>query len=91
MKRTVAILLAAVMMLAVLAGCGGNTASESTAPESTAPESSSAESTAPEATAWKPESDLVIYVGAAAGGTRHEAECGTKWLCWGGGLLKYIF
>ena len=68
MKRTLAMLLAVVMMVGLMAGCGGT--EESAAPESTAPEgeSTAPESTEPEASTWAPEDDLVIYVGAAAGG-----------------------
>ncbi|MGI6029672.1 MAG: tripartite tricarboxylate transporter substrate binding protein [Candidatus Heteroscillospira sp.] len=68
MKRTLAMLLALVMMLGLMAGCGGEKAPESTAPESQAPESQAPESEAPEANDWAPEDDLVIYVGAGAGG-----------------------
>ena len=52
MKKTIALILAMLMMLS-LAACGG--AEESAAPESTAPESTAPESTAPESTA--PESE----------------------------------
>lgn len=50
MKRTLSILLVVVMMLAVLAGCGGGTTPESKAPESIAPSTDPA-STGPEVTA----------------------------------------
>lgn len=66
MKRTLAMLLAVVLMLGLMAGCSGT--KESAAPESTAPESTASDSTAPEAPAWEPKDDLVIYVGASAGG-----------------------
>ncbi len=52
MKRTLSLVLTAVMCVGLLAGCGGSTESaapESTAPESTAPESVAPESSAPEA------------------------------------------
>ena len=49
MTKFLSLLLVAVMLLSVLAGCGGSKAQESKAPESTAPESTAPESTAPEA------------------------------------------
>ena len=52
MKRTLSLVLTAVMCVGLLAGCGGSTESaapESTTPESTAPESVAPESSAPEA------------------------------------------
>lgn len=68
MKRILSVLLVAIMVLGMLAGCSSGKAPESTAP-STAPsgEPSTEPSVEPEPT-WEPENDLVIYVGAGAGG-----------------------
>ena len=69
MKRTCAMLLAVVMLLGLLAGCGGNNANESKAPESTAPDTSAPGSTAPEAFKWPTSSIEVINPSAAGGET----------------------
>ncbi|MGI6029843.1 MAG: tripartite tricarboxylate transporter substrate binding protein [Candidatus Heteroscillospira sp.] len=68
MKKALAILLAAIMVMGLLAGCSGNEkAPESTAPESQAPTSSAPESSAPEAFKW-PTSSIEVVNPAAAGG-----------------------
>ncbi|MGI6028735.1 MAG: tripartite tricarboxylate transporter substrate-binding protein [Candidatus Heteroscillospira sp.] len=73
MKKALATVLAAIMLIGLMAGCGGgNTTPESTAPESAAPESTAPESTAPESTApegWKPEQSVEIIVNGGAGGS----------------------
>ncbi|MGE4354309.1 MAG: tripartite tricarboxylate transporter substrate binding protein [Oscillospiraceae bacterium] len=69
MKRTLGIILAVVMLLGLMAGCGGSSTTESTAPESTAPESTAPESTSPEAFKWPTSSIEVINPSAAGGET----------------------
>ncbi|MGI6029214.1 MAG: tripartite tricarboxylate transporter substrate binding protein [Candidatus Heteroscillospira sp.] len=68
MKRTLSIILAAILMLGVLTACGGQTESPapSTAPESSAPETGTPESEQPE-TPW-PEKTVNIIVPYSAGG-----------------------
>ena len=65
MKRTLSLVLMAVMCIGLLAGCGGST--ESAAPESTAPESTAPESTAPESTAPEALSGIVNTNGSTSG------------------------
>ncbi len=71
MKRTISLLLALMMVLAILSGCGGTKAPESSAPETSAPESGAPESSAPEANPldnpW-PEKTVNIIVPYGAGG-----------------------
>lgn len=73
MKKTLAMLLALVMMVGLLAGCGG-TKEESKAPESQAPASTAPEK-APESEApaepegWKPEKSVEIIINGSAGGS----------------------
>ena len=64
MKRTLSLVLMAVMCIGLLAGCGGST--ESAAPESTAPESTAPESTAPESTAPEALSGIVNTNGSTS-------------------------
>ena len=69
MKRTLSLVLMAVMCIGLLAGCGGSTESaapESTAPESTAPESTAPESEAPESTAPEALSGIVNTNGSTS-------------------------
>ena len=78
LNRTLALILAVCMMLAVLAGCGGS--KESAAPESTAPESTAPESTTPDDGAEEsdvpelafpdgfPKKEITLIVPFAAGG-----------------------
>ena len=64
MKRTLSLVLMAVMCIGLLAGCGGST--ESAAPESTAPESTAPESTAPESEAPEALSGIVNTNGSTS-------------------------
>ena len=78
LNRTLALILAVCMMLAVLAGCGGSTESaapESTAPESTAPESENPDDGAEESDVPElafpdgfPKKEITLIVPFAAGG-----------------------
>ncbi|MGI6028736.1 MAG: tripartite tricarboxylate transporter substrate binding protein [Candidatus Heteroscillospira sp.] len=69
MKKTLAAVLAALMLVGLMAGCGGgNTTPESTAPESTAPESTAPESSA-EPEAWKPTQSVELVIPYSAGGS----------------------
>lgn len=68
MKRTLAILLAAIMLLGLLAGCGG-AATESKAPESKAPESNAPGTNPTEPTAFEwPTGSIEVINPSAAGG-----------------------
>ena len=66
-KRTLSVILMLVMILGILAGCGGS--EESQAPESTAPESNAPESESPEDFKWPTGSIEVINPSAAGGET----------------------
>ncbi len=79
LNRTLALILAVAMMLAMLVGCGGNKTPESSAPESTAPETTAPETDAPEANngedthevVWPdgfPKKEITLIVPFAAGG-----------------------
>ena len=65
MKKLLALTLALVMVVGLLAGCGGST--ESAAPESSAPESSAPEANAP-AGEW-PDGTVTIHSASKAGGS----------------------
>lgn len=61
LKRTLASILAVVMLLTMLVGCGGGTAPESKAPESQAPESQAPESNAPESNEPTEDTHEVVF------------------------------
>ena len=74
LNRTLALILAVAMMLAMLVGCGGNKTPESSAPESTAPETDAPEANNGEDThevVWPdgfPKKEITLIVPFAAGG-----------------------
>lgn len=67
MKKTLALLLGAVMLFGLMAGCGTPPAAESPATGTAAPESLPAESAAPEG--WKPAQSVELVIPYSAGGS----------------------